>query len=205
MARHEFLENLRLARNLFTAPRLMVDDPTLDPQAWERLLFRRALWLTPRSVEGFDVDDFKELGPDRQRELDDAVREFLNVAKQVPPTATPTNDQYTRAAAALRKLLDFLALYVGMSEEEERFREVVGNLALPDWVVNWSYRFDTDYYDDPVIRVTLFIDERTAPRIEVVRFTNELSSTLYHALSKAGINRQVYPRVHGVLEHKTMK
>jgi hypothetical protein len=143
MAKHEFLENLRLARNLFTSPRLMVDDPSLDPQAWERLLFRRAIWLTPRSVAGFDVDDFKELGPDRQQELADAVREFLDVAGQVPPTAMPTNDQYTRGAAAMRKLLEFLGLYVGISEEEERFREAVRNLELPDWVVNWSYRFDT--------------------------------------------------------------
>jgi hypothetical protein len=205
MAKHEFLKNLRVARNLFTSPRLMVDDPSLDPQAWERLLFRRAIWLTPRSVAGFDVDDFKELGPDRQRELADAVREFLDVARQVPPTASPTNEQYTRGAAAMRKLLEFLSLYVGMSEEEERFRQAVRNLELPDWVVNWSYQFDTDYYDEPVIRVTLFIDERTAPRIEVVRFTNELVSTLLDALSKAGINRWPYPRVHGALEHKTMK
>jgi hypothetical protein len=205
MAKHEFLANLRLARNLFTSPRLRADDPSLDPQEWERVLLRRAIWLTPRSVTGFDVDEFKELGPARQQELADAVREFLDVAEQVPPTATPTIDQYTRAAAALRKLLEFLALYVGISREEEQFREAVRNLELPDWVVNWSYQFDTDYYDEPVIWVTLFIDERTAPRIEVVRFTNELLSTLRHTLSEAAINRRPYPRVHGALEHKTMK
>ena len=129
MAKHEFLENLRLARNLFTSPRLMVDDPSLDPQAWERLLFRRAIWLTPRSVAGFDADDFKELGPDRQRELADAVRDFLDVARQVPPTALPTNDQYTRGAAAFHKILAILALYMPMSQVEERFREAVRDLA----------------------------------------------------------------------------
>jgi hypothetical protein len=202
MAKHEFLENLRLARNLFTSPRLMVDDPSLDPQAWERLLFRRAIWLTPRSVAGFDVDDFKELGPDRQRELADAVREFLDVARQVPPTASPTNDQYTRGVAAFHKILAILALYVPMSQVEERFREAVRDLALPDWVVNWSYRFEDNYYDEPIIRVTLFIDEQTAPRIEGVRFMHDLSSTLIQVLSRAGIDRRPYVHVDGALEYK---
>jgi hypothetical protein len=202
MAKQEFLDNVRLARKLFSSPDLMADDPSLDPQARERLMLRRAIWLTPKSVGGFNVDDFKELGPDRQRELADAVRDFLDVAKQVPPTATPTKDQHDRAAAALGKILDILAPYVPMSPEEERFREAVKGLAFPDWVVNWSYQFEKDYYDEPMIRVTLFIDEQTAPRFEMVRFMNELSSTLYQALSRVGIDDRLHVHVNGALEHK---
>src|SRR5437588_1367499 len=101
MARQEFLKSLRLARNLFIHQR--ADANGADNGS------RGDIWLTPRSVRSFDVADFPELGPDRQRELQTAVREFLDVATQVPPKEPATAEQIQKARAPFAKILEILA------------------------------------------------------------------------------------------------
>jgi hypothetical protein len=63
MAKQEFLDNFRVARNLFMHSQVQADSSQIDPQALERRLVRSAIWLTPKSVKGFSPDDFAELGP----------------------------------------------------------------------------------------------------------------------------------------------
>jgi hypothetical protein len=86
MAKQDFLDNFRVARNLFVHPVAQAESSRIDPQALERRPVRSAIWLTPKSVMGFSPDDFAELGPARQRELSEPIREFLSVAQKVPPT-----------------------------------------------------------------------------------------------------------------------
>src|SRR4051812_28139365 len=100
MAKQEFLDNFRVARNLFVHPRVETDSPNLDREALERRIARAAIWLTPKSVKGFNADDFAELGPDRQRELQAAVGEFLEVASQVPSKDPATSEQLGKATTA---------------------------------------------------------------------------------------------------------
>src|SRR5205823_4414912 len=100
MARQEFLANLHVAKNLFKHANSPTPNGDLDPQALQGKMARAAIWLTPHSVRGFCEDDFAELGPARQRELADAVREFLEVAKQVPPAQPPTPEQITKGKEA---------------------------------------------------------------------------------------------------------
>ena len=84
MAKQEFLENLRVARNLFVHPRVEADSRQIDTGAVAQLLARAAIWLTPKSVKGFNAADFPELGLDKQKELQDAYQAFMAVAKEVP-------------------------------------------------------------------------------------------------------------------------
>ncbi len=82
MSKRDFLDNVRVARNLFVHPRVYTDSRHLDPAALTQTLVRAAIWLTPSSVKGFRADEFPEIGPDRQRELAEAIR------FQEPPRST---------------------------------------------------------------------------------------------------------------------
>src|SRR3954454_17658475 len=53
-SKKEFLANFRVARNLFAHPRVVVDGGG-DAAALERRLIRSAIWLTPKSVAGFNA------------------------------------------------------------------------------------------------------------------------------------------------------
>src|SRR5215831_14700493 len=118
MSKQDFLNNFRIARNLFMHPRVETDSPHLDPQAIEQKLARAAIWLTPRSVKGFNASDFPELGRDRQRELQTAVRDFLEIANRVPANKPATTEQYNNAAAMFVKILEILAPYLAEPDED---------------------------------------------------------------------------------------
>ncbi len=85
MSKREFLDNLRVARNLFVHGGVTADNRHLDPAALTRALTRAAIWLSPSAVKGFRADDFQELGAAQQPALADAVQAFERVAKQVAP------------------------------------------------------------------------------------------------------------------------
>lgn len=202
MAKQEFLDNFRTARNLFVHAGARADDPQLDPQSVAQRQAQAAIWLTPKSVQGFDADDFPELGADRQSGLKAAVREFSEVASQVPPTEPPTPEQLTRATAAFTKMLVILERYVPTPQEGDRVRDAIRAVAFPPWVANWDYELVSDSDGEPAVWVTLFADERTMPRPELGRLVTQLDGTIHSTLSAAGIERWPYLRVRTAAEHK---
>ena len=161
MAKQEFLGNFRIARNLFIHPQVQTDDPQLDPPTIERAL-RAAIWLTPNSVRGFHADDFSELGLDRQRGLQAAVREFLEIAKEVPPTESPTPEQFGNAKGAFAKMLAILQPYLPTPQEGEQVEEALKRVDFPPWVVNWDYELGSDEDESPALWVNLYVDQDSA-------------------------------------------
>jgi hypothetical protein len=204
MSRQDFLDSVWLARNLRVHARGRSDLAPAVAQDSEGPPPRAPVWLTPKSVAGFEGDDFRELGPDRQRELAEAVAEFLAVAQQVPPTAPATPDQVSQAAAALTKLFQILAPYDPTFEESRKVERAIESLELPDWVESWNFRLDKDWADDPSVRVTLYMDERIAPRNQWIPTLKRLTSSLVNALSSLGISRFPYIGMSPVSEHKSM-
>jgi hypothetical protein len=203
MAKQEFLGNFRVARKLFMHPQVQADSSRIDPQAVEERLVRAAIWLTPKSVKGFSPDDFAELGPARQRELSDAIQEFLSVAQQVPPTAPATPEQVKAASPAFAKALAILQPYLPTPEEWRKIEEALRTVDLPSWVVNWDYELGSDHEGEAAVWVTIFADEHTAPRKTFGRFSFELGGKIHNALSAAGIKRWPYIRMRTAVEHKT--
>src|SRR5436853_7808525 len=98
MAKQEFIQNVRLARNLLVH-RVEADHPGVNADAIARRLSRAALWLTPASVRDFDAADFRELPDAAREELERNVRQFREVAEQVPDDGPATAEQ---EATALR-------------------------------------------------------------------------------------------------------
>jgi hypothetical protein len=204
MARWHFLSNLRIARNLFDHPQIETASPPLDPHALEQKLARAAIWLTPRSVKGFNAAEFPELGPDRQRELETAVRDFLEVANQVPATKPATAEQYGNAAVAFRKMLDILNPYLPTADENKRVEKALRSVEFPPWVVNWDYEMVLDAEESPILWVTLFADENAASPKEYAHDTTPLTRTIRQALTAAEVSRWPYIRVQTAAEHKSM-
>ncbi|MGO9111375.1 MAG: hypothetical protein ACLP9L_19280 [Thermoguttaceae bacterium] len=202
MSKQEFLDNFRIARSLFAHPRVQTDSPTLDPQALEKMMARAAIWLTPKSVKGFNADDFPELGLDRQRELRAAISEFLHVAQQVPPTEQASQQQLSAAGAAFAKILPILEPY--LPEEGTNVEKALENVAFPASVANWDYELGSDEDGVPAVWVNLYVDEASAPRRELVRLAPQMTTNIRRALLAEGISRWPYVRVRTAVEHKTV-
>ena len=159
MSRQEFLDNYKVARRLFAHPRVQTDSAVTDPKQVEEMIARSAIWLTPKSVQDFDVNDFAALGPERQRELQAAVEDFLAIANQVPPTKPPTQEQLDAARIAFSKIQSILNVYIGTPEEGAQIDAMLQNMVYPPWVANWDYELDNDTYDFPAVRINFFVDE----------------------------------------------
>ncbi len=202
MSKQEFLDNFRIARSLFIHPRVQTDSATLDPQALEKTIARAAIWLTPKSVKGFNVDDFPELGLDRQQELRTAISEFLHVARQVPPTEPASREQLDAAGTAFSKILPILEPY--LPEEGSKVEKALENVAFPPAVANWDFELGSDDDGMPVVWVNLYIDETSGPRRELGRLASKMTTSIRQALSAAGSNRWPYVRVRTAVEHKTV-
>jgi hypothetical protein len=199
MAKEEFLDNVRVARGLFAHPRVCADSSALDTEALQRGLVPAAIWLTPKSVQGFRSSDFEELGPTRQQELSDAIQDFLRVARQVPPTTA----QLEAASTAFGMALSILQPYFPTHEEWRKSEEALGKIPFPPWVANWVYEFGSDEDGSPIVVVTVYADEQSAPRQQFGRIVSELTGKIGKALSAAGIIRWPYVRMRTALEYKT--
>ncbi len=202
MAKQEFLDNFRVARNLFHHPRVRTDSLPLDPQALGQRVARAAIWLTPKSVEEFDADDFPELGPARQAELRNAISDFLGVAKQVPPADAATPDQLSQATGAFGRMLSILEPYMPASDEVRKIEEALEKVEFPPWIPNWDYELGSDHDGLPAVWINLFADETSAPRKEFGRVASRLNREIREALVAVGSDRWPYVRMWTAVEYK---
>ncbi len=192
MAKQEFLDNFRVARNFF-----------VHDEEGAATAGRAALWLTPKSIKGFDAADFAELGLARQSELQTAAHAFADIADHVPPAEAATEEQLKLAKASFARMLSILDRYVPAPPEGKKIEEALKTIAFPSWVVDWSYELDNDWVDEPGVWVTLFIDQRKAPRAELGQLVGKFTGPIRHALLKLGVQRWPYIRVRLPIEHKS--
>jgi hypothetical protein len=203
MAKQDFLRNFRIARNLFIHPLAESDNPTIDVAAAAKKLARAAIWLTPKSVKGFNADDFPELGLDRQKELQTAVRDFSEVAKDVPADKSATAEQYGNAAVAFRKMFAILDPYLASPEEGKLVAQAIRTVELPPWVLNWDYELGSDAEGSPAVWVNFFADQSAATPTDFGRFASQMTQKIRPALSAAGVKRWPYIRVRTAAEYKS--
>ncbi len=202
--KQEFLDNFRVARNLFAHPRVEADSPQIETGAIAQTLARAAIWLTPKSVKGFDAADFAELGPDRQKELQGAYNAFLNVAKQVPPDEPATEEQFSNAAGAFARMIAILHPYLPSPDEGKGVARILKSMILPPWVVNWNYELGSDDDGAPAVWINLYADRKQAAPKEFAQYASQLTQELLGTLSEKNIKRWPYVRVRTTAEHKSM-
>jgi hypothetical protein len=203
MAKHEFLQNLRTARNVFfhrVGPQAAHEDPR-DPKAQ---VARALIWLAPSSVSGFDPSEFTELSSDVREQLKDRVQQFLDVAKHVGPDKKPTEDEVQRAMLAFLDVVRLLDPYLSATEEAQKVREVLEGVDFPPGVVTWEYEIGADATGDPAVWIWLFVDEDVVQRKEVSRVTTAVREKIRDALAAAGIRRWPYVRVRTAAEQRAL-
>lgn len=201
--KRDFLRNFRIARNLFVHPqKVETESATVDRAAISRTLARAAIWLTPKSVAGFNAADFAELGPDRQAELQTAVQNLLAVASQVPANKPATKEQYGNASVAFARILGILAPYLPMPDEAKQVEGALRSVEFPPWVVNWDYELATDSDGGPAVWLNVFADEQAVPKTQLGKSASELTSKVRQALDSHRIRRWPYIRMKTAMEHK---
>ncbi len=151
---------------------------------------------------GFNAADFPELGLDRQAELQTAVQNFLEVARQVPANQAATPEQYGNATVAFLKILEILQPYLPMPDEARKVEKALRGVTFPPWVVNWDYELGSDEEGGPAVWVNVFAGDG-APRSDFGRFASQIIPKIRQALSTEGINRWPYVRLRTAAEHKT--
>jgi hypothetical protein len=110
MAREDFLDNLRVAHQLFP--------PMKTSRPGERTTdFSGDPWLTPKVVDGFDPADFADWPKEEREELEREIAAFLAIAHEVLPDQPATRTQSKQARRHL-----------------ERAMKVVRDRLLPEWL-----------------------------------------------------------------------
>jgi hypothetical protein len=201
-SKQDFLTNFRLARNLFAHPRVDTDNAALDKDSIKRMVVRAALWLTPKSVAGFNAAHFLELGAARQLELQRLVSEFREIATSVPPNKPATGDQYDRARLIFMELMEILDPYLFSPQEGKQVEEALKKVAFPPWALNWDYELGSDPDGTPSVLVTIFVDDESLPRRELGRFASSMTNKIRTALNEVGSQRWPNIIVRTGVEHK---
>lgn len=106
---NEFWSNFQRAAGFMT-PVVIADSPALKPDEIRDCLARATIWLTPKSVEGFDPDDFQFLMESERQELCKAVAGFRAVAATVPPDKPATDEQVDEALPKFIQIRQIVAL-----------------------------------------------------------------------------------------------
>jgi hypothetical protein len=183
MAVEEFWQNLRTAAPLLGSP----DAPESDP----------ALWLKPRTVDGFDPAEFQFLPADQGQTLEESVRRFRAVAGAVSKKRRPTPEQVREAREALAGVLDLLPTQ--QFWDAESFRTHVGLnrvLAgqLPKWVTGVTCETGVDHVGDPVMRIWVDVTDKAVDQRKIEKHGRTIRDQMEEAYHAVGGRRMPFIR-----------
>jgi hypothetical protein len=194
MAITDFLWNFRAA-TIFVPPRDDVGNapPTADQLAEAARYYK--LWLTPRTVEGFEARGFYDLSEDEKRNLERLVEEFRQLAERIAPDRQPTADEVREG----RRLFVAIRRVVGRYVDDPRVAEVVQALDdersevwFPKFIVNYDVQFGQDHTGDPAVWVRFIVADEAAEDDHIVDSLPLLRRKIYELLAAKGIDRVAY-------------
>ena len=107
MAKEQFFLDVRRAATL-VRPTVQTDSGQLTPEGVARRLQRAALWLTPKCVGAYSPADFQDLPEPLQGNLTEVVKEFAEVAKNVPLDDSPSDVQFHEGLQRFNQLLSIV-------------------------------------------------------------------------------------------------
>src|SRR5260370_464813 len=108
MAREEFIDSLRLAFRDLSGWRVSSGQGAQTDAYLAKTLHYADLWLTPKSVEGFDPADFLDWPKHEREKLTKEVESFRAIAEQVPANKPATNAQSKQARKHLERELQIV-------------------------------------------------------------------------------------------------
>ncbi len=154
MSLQDFFNNVRIGQRLLESPRAAIDSTEPIPGALAATIEQADLWLTPRTVAGYNPEDFFFLKDDERSELDKAVQSFLRVARSAPPNRPVPMTQHNESRRCLESILRILAPDRFRTPQEwiasqaiNQFRE---SPPASDYLTGAYYRFDEDEGDSTI-------------------------------------------------------
>jgi hypothetical protein len=102
MAREEFFDNLRLADQMLATPQVSSELGRAIDADYRRRLHSADLWLTAKTVAGFDLTDFRDWPREARDRLATEVAAFLEIARKVPADKPATKAQSVNARKHLK-------------------------------------------------------------------------------------------------------
>jgi hypothetical protein len=149
----------------FLAPRATADSPKLDANKIAQTLRSAVIWLTPKSVEGFEAADFPFLPESERTQLADLVAQFHAIASIVPPTEPATREQIDQALPfflGIIKMLEFdrygdaEAYRIG-----KKIEQAIDNYR-PQELAELRFNTGRDHTGDPAIWIWAILEEAAA-------------------------------------------
>jgi hypothetical protein len=170
MAIDHFWLNLRTAVSLIS-PTITTDWKDLDPVILERRIGTALMGLTPRSLEGFDPEDFTFLDQHQQAELGLAVERFRAIVGEVSRDQPVTPQQTEQALDSFETILRILQPHRFRDAESFQTQVRLGTKLqgrLPRWVTGLRCETGTDTAGDLALWIWVEVtdDATTKGRIE---------------------------------------
>jgi hypothetical protein len=106
MSRRTFVNDLRRACSM-TEP-VNTDHSRRDSAALSRVIQKADVWLTPKILENFRIEEFHDLPADAQQKLNTAVEAFRDIAASVPSNTPATKEQWENAYRLLTEIVGIL-------------------------------------------------------------------------------------------------
>jgi len=196
MSLRDFWTSVRTGAS-FLLPTVTADSPKVDAHQIEARLRNAHVWLTPKSVEGFDEQDFDFLAEDTQKRLTQCVNQFRDAAGQVPSDQPATEFQVQAALPAFLCVLDIMrpdrygdldAFVIGKQVEEQLAGE------LPDFVCEMRFETGEDANGDPALWVWIDLDDTSVSDELFPKRTREVRQLIVECLRRMKIQRWPYVR-----------
>lgn len=181
----------------FIAPRATADSPRLDSAAIESTLRRATIWLTPKSVEGFNPEDFLFLSDHEQKTLRDAVSKFLVLARQVPPGRPATEQQIQQALPLFLRIVEILrpdhfadseAFVIGKKVEQQLAGQI------PQSVLELRFETGKDASGGPALWIWVVFKDEAAKKDVFLPNARNVRELLENSVSELGFEQWPYVR-----------
>ncbi len=197
MALQDFWISVRTSARMI-APTVTADSPRINTGDIERILRGAVIWLTPKSVEGFNERDFDFLSDGERKELSDSVRQFVSVARQVDPRKPASDSQIQEALPHFRRIVEILGgnkyadpdgFVLGKMIE----RQIAGR--MPESVLELRFETGEDSSGDEALWVWVVFKDEVAENEDVLLSNvNDVREILRDAVRQLGIKRWPYVR-----------
>ncbi len=201
MALTQFLQGVRNG-GMLIAPRASAEHQSNAATIEDRLR-RPDLWLTPKTVEGFDANDFTYLTNDQKSALAKNVAEFRQVATTVPSDGPATRQQVAAASEPFREIYETVQRY--FSKDFLAVRSAITGLfasgAFPDFVATFDLQVENDSTGDPAVWVWLIVDDAADENL-AFHAIRPAQQTIADRLAELGIERFVYLSIRSVNEQR---
>jgi hypothetical protein len=168
-----------------------------DAATRERTLVEAREWLKPRSVGGFDPNDFAFLDDQTRAALQEGVERFRAIADRMPRKKPPSWELLEEGRDALRAIVDLLHPFEYVDGESFRTRillerELRGK--LPRWVTGISCRTGLDLVDEPAIWIQVDVTEAAVNKKLIAKHWPEIDDEIKEAYWRIGGRRYVFIR-----------